>query len=218
MMKFANRIQFYLCLRTSDSLTQVLAEEISRAPLVVPSPRNTGVPLVVLDALCPARPYLDATGVDDDVNTEEEFGCSAELGVDCAATDNCAICLDVLEASQRVRVLPCAHIFHDACLTSWICTVNRCPLCNGAPMNFEEERASTVLLYDASDNDEDDNSEMSEPELVTAVTVSASSSRHKRLRKMRNTVLRLRAPALRILRGKRQHAPWRRGVQEHSLL
>lgn len=50
----------------------------------------------------------------------------------------CAICLEEMgkvEDSQvkgkadLVRMLPCSHIFHDKCITSWIPKKPRCPVC-----------------------------------------------------------------------------------------
>jgi hypothetical protein len=41
----------------------------------------------------------------------------------------CAICLVRLEQGDVVGNIPCGHVFHKACLKSWLPQANRCPLC-----------------------------------------------------------------------------------------
>ena len=55
-------------------------------------------------------------------------------------TENCAICLDSLDAEADLRTLNCQHSFHRACLNKWFKRVSEkgykeikmetCPLCN----------------------------------------------------------------------------------------
>ncbi|KAH7130862.1 hypothetical protein EDB81DRAFT_631882, partial [Dactylonectria macrodidyma] len=43
---------------------------------------------------------------------------------------DCVICLETLQDSDKVRHLPCGHIFHSNCITMWF--LNRrdtCPVC-----------------------------------------------------------------------------------------
>ncbi|CAO2047655.1 unnamed protein product [Urochloa humidicola] len=41
----------------------------------------------------------------------------------------CAVCKDGVEAGERARRLPCAHLYHDACILPWLAIRNTCPLC-----------------------------------------------------------------------------------------
>lgn len=41
----------------------------------------------------------------------------------------CAICLVRLEHGDVVGDIPCGHVYHKACLKSWLQQANRCPLC-----------------------------------------------------------------------------------------
>ncbi|RCV08170.1 hypothetical protein SETIT_1G304500v2 [Setaria italica] len=41
----------------------------------------------------------------------------------------CAVCKDGVEAEERARRLPCAHLYHDACILPWLAIRNTCPLC-----------------------------------------------------------------------------------------
>ena len=47
-------------------------------------------------------------------------------------TENCAICLDVMEDGTTWHKIECGHQFHPGCLTDWLqkqCRLPRCPLC-----------------------------------------------------------------------------------------
>ncbi|XP_074587958.1 RING-H2 finger protein ATL40-like [Curcuma longa] len=46
------------------------------------------------------------------------------------AGDECAVCLEKLEAGDRCRRLPaCTHAFHARCVDSWLRRSSRCPTC-----------------------------------------------------------------------------------------
>ena len=49
-----------------------------------------------------------------------------------SAQDNCAICLEVYEAGDSLRILPCRHKFHQHCIDSWLLRETAacvCPIC-----------------------------------------------------------------------------------------
>uniref|UniRef100_A0A7S1RMU8 RING-type domain-containing protein n=1 Tax=Alexandrium catenella TaxID=2925 RepID=A0A7S1RMU8_ALECA len=45
--------------------------------------------------------------------------------------DVCSICCDVFQDKDRLRVLPCKHHFHAACIDRWLARNCTCPLCKG---------------------------------------------------------------------------------------
>ncbi|XP_042400704.1 E3 ubiquitin-protein ligase ATL41-like [Zingiber officinale] len=46
------------------------------------------------------------------------------------AGDECAVCLEKLEAGDCCRRLPaCNHVFHSRCVDSWLRRSSRCPTC-----------------------------------------------------------------------------------------
>jgi len=59
---------------------------------------------------------LEAEKDDDGDDDMEEFFCS--------------ICLCEYERSEVIVKLPCSHIFHEDCISTWTCNHFRCPLCN----------------------------------------------------------------------------------------
>eukprot|EP00930_Biecheleria_cincta_P035712 TRINITY_DN24544_c0_g1_i2.p1 TRINITY_DN24544_c0_g1~~TRINITY_DN24544_c0_g1_i2.p1 ORF type:complete len:294 (+),score=35.56 TRINITY_DN24544_c0_g1_i2:169-1050(+) len=50
---------------------------------------------------------------------------------------SCSICLDAFGNGQRVRKLPCGHMFHVACVDAWLKRTATCPL--RCPTDIREE-------------------------------------------------------------------------------
>lgn len=59
---------------------------------------------------------------------------AANLGKDSSESSeeepHCSICLCEYEEHDKLVSLPCKHIFHDDCISSWTDNNQRCPLCN----------------------------------------------------------------------------------------
>lgn len=45
---------------------------------------------------------------------------------------SCAICLSDFVEKEKLRRLPCGHLFHKCCVDQWLRRNKKCPLCNGA--------------------------------------------------------------------------------------
>lgn len=41
----------------------------------------------------------------------------------------CAVCMDGIEAKQWLRKLPCGHVYHDTFICKWFEEHVHCPLC-----------------------------------------------------------------------------------------
>ncbi|KAK4763185.1 hypothetical protein SAY86_008953 [Trapa natans] len=65
-----------------------------------------------------------------------------------AASDHqneCIVCLCALNDGDRVRRLPCRHVFHRACFDSWLdCRNFNCPLCRSPLVSAEQLGAALV--------------------------------------------------------------------------
>lgn len=45
------------------------------------------------------------------------------------STAFCAVCKDEIVVVEKVRRLPCAHLYHGDCIVPWLSIRNTCPLC-----------------------------------------------------------------------------------------
>ena len=43
--------------------------------------------------------------------------------------DECSICLTSFEPADRVTLMGCSHVFHDACIDQWLERSTFCPCC-----------------------------------------------------------------------------------------
>jgi hypothetical protein len=41
----------------------------------------------------------------------------------------CIICMEEFEKNEKVKLLPCGHIFHDNCIKEWLMKQKSCPFC-----------------------------------------------------------------------------------------
>ncbi|XP_026408986.1 NEP1-interacting protein 2-like [Papaver somniferum] len=48
---------------------------------------------------------------------------------DSNATTSCAVCLEQILDGSVISNMPCLHMFHSACLVTWLHERNSCPLC-----------------------------------------------------------------------------------------
>jgi len=46
--------------------------------------------------------------------------------------DMCAICLVDYEDNEMLKLLPCDHRFHPACIDEWLTRNNACPMCKAS--------------------------------------------------------------------------------------
>lgn len=61
--------------------------------------------------------------------TEVVVGCSYEE-VRNETTETCAICLTNMDVGDIVAKLPCGHVYKKECISTWLSSEPRCPLCN----------------------------------------------------------------------------------------
>jgi len=59
---------------------------------------------------------------------EEEWSEELRQRLDLEQTE-CIVCICDFEEGDRVRVLPCKHVFHSACIDEWLGRDAHCPLC-----------------------------------------------------------------------------------------
>ncbi|XP_031556549.1 E3 ubiquitin-protein ligase RNF181-like [Actinia tenebrosa] len=45
------------------------------------------------------------------------------------STSSCPICLAEYEENEKVKQMPCEHMFHSGCILPWLEKTNSCPVC-----------------------------------------------------------------------------------------
>ncbi|XP_059553432.1 E3 ubiquitin-protein ligase RNF126 isoform X8 [Myotis daubentonii] len=88
--------------------------------------------------------------------TEEHVGSGLE----------CPVCKDDYELGERVRQLPCNHLFHDGCIVPWLEQHDSCPVCRKSltgqntatnppvmtPVNFSSSSSSSSSSSPSNEN------------------------------------------------------------------
>ena len=46
------------------------------------------------------------------------------------STQVCAICFEDFHADEDIKLLPCMHSYHGACIDAWLNRSHTCPMCN----------------------------------------------------------------------------------------
>jgi len=64
------------------------------------------------------------------VDTDDEGFPKRPVNVQLDAGKNCSICTADYRVPEQVRVLPCRHYYHVACIDEWFKVAAKCPLCN----------------------------------------------------------------------------------------
>eukprot|EP00439_Symbiodinium_sp_Y106_P056356 s3244_g7.t3 len=105
---------------------------------------GTSEALLVLSA---ARRFRDseAAQVEEQQALPLEMWKDRELEVGKRSNDECCLCLEPYTEEDMLRVLPCRHFFHQACIDHWF-SANRfmprsCPLCKADPTAMQPPSA-----------------------------------------------------------------------------
>ncbi|CAL8086208.1 unnamed protein product [Calicophoron daubneyi] len=68
--------------------------------------------------------------------------------------DTCSVCLEDYKDRDKIRILPCHHVFHTLCIDPWLLrNRRRCPVCNqnvelsGAPSQADQQDEDTVITH-----------------------------------------------------------------------
>lgn len=86
--------------------------------------------------------------------------------------DVCAICLDDYEEGDKLRLLPCSHVYHTKCIDPWLTKNKRsCPICKRKVIPGEDP--------DDEDSDSSDDGETNERTPLLSSTQSSSSNNRR---------------------------------------
>ena len=77
--------------------------------------------------------HLIANGYYGSVSTHDDDDLKKSTQLTPLSTEeepHCSICLGEYEEDEVLARLPCGHLFHQECISSWCSNHTRCPLCN----------------------------------------------------------------------------------------
>lgn len=108
------------------------ADVPAAAPAVLPRPRAllaAGSPVADQDAepISRSSTSMDASTIVVRFSSHASGGNEGDGDID--AERRCSICLELFEAGQELRVLPCLHKFHAECIDPWLTRRSLCPVC-----------------------------------------------------------------------------------------
>ncbi|MBA0855011.1 hypothetical protein Goshw_007923 [Gossypium schwendimanii] len=85
----------------------------------------------------------DDTDIEDDDDDEgvamEVVARSVRKTVVETAEKDCTICLEELEVGGEAARMPCSHVFHEACIVTWLKKKKCCPCCRFDFSNLKSE-------------------------------------------------------------------------------
>ena len=121
----------------SDS--QLQGGDIEIPSLMLKSEDGEALRTAILNAAGGSGDVPDAAGVVCDTGERSEGAAlSAHAFAKCST---CAICQEEMIATTEALQLPCSHVYHEECLTTWLRKQHTCPTCRAAlPTRDERER------------------------------------------------------------------------------
>lgn len=118
-----------------------------------------------VDAIRPlqeSKEFISSSSETAQAGSRASRGLSPPTAVPSSNVDNqttCPICVDDFEGGEELRVLPCKHQYHPACIDPWLLNHSTiCPLCR---YDFSLMATASNFAYDAP---EDFNVSMTEEE------------------------------------------------------
>nr|KAF6349965.1 ring finger protein 126 [Myotis myotis] len=94
------------------------------------------------------------------------IGCVTGSPLPAGSGLECPVCKDDYELGERVRQLPCNHLFHDGCIVPWLEQHDSCPVCRKSltgqntatnppvmtPVNFSSSSSSSSSSSPSNEN------------------------------------------------------------------
>ena len=75
------------------------------------------------------KPKKENKKIDIKKNTLIDQIETIKYNIDDTTFFQCGICMDTFVENEKIKKLPCDHIFHTECMSQWIQTQKTCPFC-----------------------------------------------------------------------------------------
>lgn len=72
---------------------------------------------------------------------KDDEDCMTSSTLSSNSRQECVICMNEFHQGDRIRYLPCLHVYHDQCIDDWLMRSWSCPLC------LEPVDAGEIIKY-----------------------------------------------------------------------
>ena len=64
-----------------------------------------------------------------DLSKIQEINFKLDKNIPEEESEKCVVCYDEFLDNEKIKILPCKHLFHGGCIDTWLVQNKKCPVC-----------------------------------------------------------------------------------------